>query len=74
MDFPCLLLIVEIVDIDKMYFKRNPKTMIEKKTKNKQIVRLSHVMPFQPILHPPSHCPVILSHLALTPQLMLHCL
>lgn len=49
MDFHCLLLIVEIFDIDKMYFKRKPKTMIEKKTKNKQIVRLSHVMPFQPV-------------------------
>lgn len=48
--------------------------MIEKKTKIKQIVRVSHVMPFQPVWHPPSHCPVILSHLALTPQLRLHCL
>lgn len=33
MDFHCLLLIVEIFDKDKMYFKRKPKTMIEKRQK-----------------------------------------
>lgn len=35
MDFFCLLLIVEIFDIDKMYFKRKLKIMRDKKIKNK---------------------------------------
>lgn len=33
---------------------------------------LSHVIPAQPGLHPPSHTPVILLHLLVTMQLLLH--
>lgn len=35
-------------------------------------IRESHLIPFHPTWHPLSHCPVTLSHLFGTPQLMLH--
>lgn len=41
--------------------------------RNKNLLRVSQVTPFHPTWHPPSHCPVTLSHLYGTPQLTLHC-
>lgn len=40
----------------------------------RHFLRVLHVWPFQPTWHPPSHCPVVLSHRYGTPQLALQCL